>query len=120
MKTKTKHTPGPWTASGCAIYQADQWTDGNNLGGRFIATTRPEDPDEMPSYEDLANAAFIAAAPELIATLKDLELRMTQTRLAHGIGKKKASDRIAFLLGQLESMGTIARSAIAKAEGRGE
>lgn len=58
------------------------------------------------------------ATPDLLATLKDLELRMTQDRIAVGIGKNTKQRQIDFLIGSLVRMGKIAAEAIAKAEGK--
>lgn len=71
----SKHTPGPW-----------EWVAANSLygggepggrtilvggpGKRFVAATRPDDDDIRVSEED---AALIAAAPEMLALLRDFE-----------------------------------------------
>lgn len=52
--------------------------------------------------------------PALVEALADVELRLTQARLAASVGKKK--DRTDFLLGEIERIGAIARSALAQAE----
>jgi hypothetical protein len=65
---------------------------------------------------DLPNLRLAAAAPNLLAALKDTELRATQAILASGIGQRK--DRTAFLLGELDRIKAAARAAIAKAEGK--
>ncbi len=67
--TEAKHTPGPWMAHGCAVYTADNWSEGRNLGGLLIAVASPAEADSQPQDEDLVNARLIAAAPELLAAL---------------------------------------------------
>jgi len=71
MKTETvtKHTPGPWKAFGCAVYQEDNWQDGANLGGKYICGIRDTN---NPTDERAANARLIAAAPELLDALTKL------------------------------------------------
>ena len=65
MKTQTGHTPGPWNTDGRFILS------GTNPGAPYIA-------DCLPGHEyraegsTQANAALIAAAPELLEALKDL------------------------------------------------
>lgn len=85
--SKTKHTPGPWGASGTVV-RAD------NGQGAVIA--------ELGKVRDvnLANAALIAAAPELLRALEDLlAVHETKRNLAHDVWE-------------------AARAAIAKAEGQ--
>jgi hypothetical protein len=68
-----KFTKGPWTVAGLAIYEADHWKDGNNLGGRLLYVAPDEDhrPDAEFEDEELeANARLIAAAPELYEALE--------------------------------------------------
>jgi hypothetical protein len=67
---KAKHTPGPWEAHGCTIYTSDRWLDGTNYGAQRIAQSYRDDSDAMPSTEEYANAVLIAAAPDLLAALK--------------------------------------------------
>lgn len=80
---KPAYTPGPWFADGIFIE-----TEGG-IAGRHIATVASK------TKESQANAVLLAAAPELLATLK---------RLAYG---DHTSDDV-----------NAAISAIAKAEGR--
>ena len=63
MKTKPKHTPGPWTVE----------RDGNIFDikapqGFTPCTTNVIDPET-----DAANAALIAAAPEMLEVMKDAQ-----------------------------------------------
>lgn len=88
-----KHTPGPpveWKA-----YDAAGYCVIHSTGHR---------------------AALRTAAPDMLAALADIELRVTQATIASTIGKKK--DRTDFLRGELERMASQARAAIEKAEGR--
>ena len=70
------HTPGPWKQHGCTVYQNDNWKDGTNLGGRLVARcyahTVPDTDPEDTIAEDAANARLIAAAPELLAALREI------------------------------------------------
>ena len=119
-----KHTPGPWNI--------DARMDGGKHGDDFtiFAETRvhknpvflarvynagilaPNDPERE------ANARLIAAAPGLLTTLEDVELRCTQARLASAIGKKSGQKQADFLRGALEEIATVARAAITKAAGK--
>jgi hypothetical protein len=75
--TEAKHTPGPWAAHGCAVYTADNWSEGRNLGGLLVAVASPAEADSQPQDEDLANARLIAAAPELLEALLLVERAWT-------------------------------------------
>jgi hypothetical protein len=58
----TKHTPGPWASRNGRIYQADR----ENLTIANIARAFDGDYSE-------ANARLIAAAPDLLSVLKELQ-----------------------------------------------
>lgn len=62
MTTKTTHTPGPWTTQGGAVYdsQKREVCDPHAYAGS----------SRIPGHEREANAALIAAAPELLRELK--------------------------------------------------
>lgn len=72
---KPKHTPGPWS-----IYHSkfgpEVRTDDVNADQRIAvchyATTLRADCEDMESGEHEANARLIAAAPDLLASLKEL------------------------------------------------
>lgn len=90
-----KHTPGPWVVKGepsdllCVVDHDSRYiVDRFKLGGRGIE-------------EHLANARLIAAAPELLTALKQAAPYLYNVPLE----------------GALEAW-EIARTAIAKAEGR--
>ena len=56
-----KHTPGPLTVHGCALYEADNWKDGNNLACKLlVAITYDPEADREPSETEIANAQEIA------------------------------------------------------------
>ena len=105
-----KHTPGPWkvitrsnqTGVRCVIV-----VDRNN---RHVITFNE------PTPEQIALAALIAAAPEMLEALEEVELRCTQARLASGIGKESATKRVEFLIGELQRIAAVARAAINKGE----
>lgn len=66
------HTPGPWSA------RCNQWSRWEILGsapvGVLASVSQPHDPSSPPSLwpECEANARLIAAAPDLLAALRDL------------------------------------------------
>lgn len=61
-----KHTPGPWTTEDC--------TDGIAIesGGKYIADVHYHIAGAMSAQETQANAALIAAAPEMLEVLEML------------------------------------------------
>lgn len=69
------------------------------------------------SFDHGAKARLIAAAPDLLAALKVLELSTTQARMASTIGKQSGQKQADFLRRQLEQIALVARAAINKAEG---
>jgi len=88
----SKHTPGPWTAN-------EEFDDGESLGiaitaGRLGQVVRVFDVGQ----EGFANAALIAAAPDLLAALQKIASKDYGNRYARDCAE-------------------IARAAIAKATG---
>lgn len=61
------HTPGPWTAA----YNGDPVCVGDSHGN-FVAMTLAMNED-IADAEDYANALLCAAAPTLLAALRDAE-----------------------------------------------
>jgi len=61
----TKHTPGPWSVHGSYIGA------GNKRSMKVVATVANMPSDEMSPDEVAANAALVAAAPDLLAALVD-------------------------------------------------
>ena len=100
--TDTKHTPGPWVISGSSIWNPDTHRAIYASGGKAI---------NQRDEEGQANAALIAAAPDLLAALEALEARAVEMRKL--INPKTWSD--------LENMATVeiinARAALALAKG---
>ncbi|PBB75173.1 hypothetical protein CK227_10295 [Mesorhizobium sp. WSM4308] len=79
-KTAHTFTPGPWLSQGIC-YEGEERGScgiiGDNLGGLVgVALPWPTELDEgnFPRVE--ANARLIAAAPEMLAALKQLEAEM--------------------------------------------
>lgn len=63
----------------CAVYQADIWKDGRNIGGEFVFGIRDED---TPGDERLANARFAVLAVNSHAALVEAcELALDTMRL---------------------------------------
>lgn len=75
-ENKSKHTSGPWKA---ITYGNGSWiiqnADENNK--QYIGTIDRADPDNM------ANAALMAASPELLKALIDVELHLHQSNNGH-------------------------------------
>ena len=98
------HTPGPWKAFKVNPASGD-W--GHRVLGpnnhELDLTVQMPDPDE-----EAANAHLIAAAPKLLALVRDIR-NLDHVNLAHG---DKA------LLEDLREWKAAARAAIAKAEGK--
>jgi len=83
-----EHTPGPWKLT--RAFGINEWSiSGKLYAGRFIGTARNQQEAE-------ANARLVAAAPELLETLKEV-IRLSDRKVDEW-------DR--------------AKEAIAKAEGR--
>jgi len=85
MKTEKQgqHTPGPWTATRDKHPGEDRYilnSKGNGNFGHFQGWA--EDGVTMPE-EDAANAALIAAAPDLAAALADAVRAMDAWSTAH-------------------------------------
>jgi hypothetical protein len=58
----SNHTPGPWIINGRALY-----TDGRRPDGKMLATLFGR-----PTREQDANGALMAAAPDLLAALREI------------------------------------------------
>lgn len=69
------HTPGPWTQSKFCV-QAARGRDGHP--GFTVADTQTFSSYGISDAERFANVALIAAAPDLLAALTELELRTRQ------------------------------------------
>lgn len=99
----TKHTPGPWAIIPKGKPFAGDIADNT---GAVVA--------QAYLNEHQANAKLIAAAPDLLAALERIELRLTQARIASGIGQPRLKDAD-FLRRECERIATDAREAIANA-----
>ena len=98
---KTQHTPGPWAADKYGVI----------TGGEYLCTTIAETPvvawrsagQKKQSDQAMSNSRLIAAAPDLLAALKDCYAELNQ---------------LAFLQGDKLAKITLdkARAAISKAE----
>ena len=106
----TKHTPGPWEA-----VDKRPWNEGFSIfsGNEYVAFVGDSDA-RTPAG---ANAALIAAAPDMLAALRDIDLRTAQAIIANDIGNPSKEKQIRFLLGEIERIKGVARATIAKAEG---
>ena len=98
----TQHTPGPWVSE----FEGDPVLVGTP-GGRFVAMTLGCD-DSVATAEDYANAALIAAAPDLLAVM-GAALGTLQACLPHLKGNQEAMVKVQIL---------ACSTTIAKAEGR--
>lgn len=99
------HTPGPWYVDNGTFVGAVRESHGA-ARPRIVAETHYRDTNRpshfIPSDEARANAALIAAAPDLLAALRDLT---SAEGLPDGYADRKA-------------LIAAARAAIAKVEGR--
>lgn len=95
----TTHTPGPWVIERGTVRHAGQrdsinriviGTPKNERGGRFVTATI-EGPFAGNEEQAIANARLIAAAPALLAALKE----MVATNQAQFGNKLSPSQRIA-------------------------
>lgn len=86
--TDTKQAPVKYNAYGCTIATGENWLDGKNYGGNFVATTF--DPDlqvndlVVPTDEAIDRATAIAhkltVFPELIAALHEAKALLRQAQ----------------------------------------
>lgn len=67
-----KHTPGPWDVapSGYRVMSANRVVEGRTIWGVYICDTANNPKTRTP--ENAANARLIAAAPDMLAALKEL------------------------------------------------
>ena len=109
-----KHTKGPWLIREMGLALDDGYTIERCADGLRSVVAEVREQWLCPEHGGTgaqANARLIAAAPELLATLGDVELRCTQARIASTIGKK---DQTEFLRGELERIAEHARAILAK------
>ena len=96
---RVQFTPGPWRAGGNHVFAVTR-------SGReqWIAST---DSPYVSAEEPLSNGRLIAAAPDLLAALKNIVPRFERCMIAHKNSPEIAAQNV-----------KAARAAIAKAEGR--
>ena len=81
----SKHTPGPWVVVGRLTKYVEA-----RLVGRLIqevAACGPTMADEGYGQQQEANARLIAAAPDLLEALQDVDALWMHHSVAHGDGK---------------------------------
>lgn len=100
-ETKTAHTPGPWKVAGDA--GREQWCPITSKGGDVAFTPNGK--------QGVADATLVAAAPDLLAALKDSVGFVEAWSMALNDSGKTAASQIA-----LKSWDKM-KAAIAKAEG---
>jgi hypothetical protein len=110
-----KHTPGPWDVND--ELGSEIWVTGPDRTAPVICDIVPRDPDEYLA-EDEANAALIAAAPELLAVARMVTAAsMGETRPSRGesfIGWQRGDGADA------DTIRKAARAAISKALGENQ
>jgi hypothetical protein len=82
--TAARHTPGPWVASGSAVLAKIA----DSTRGFLPPVVSGEGLSHLPIDEKQANARLIAAAPELLDALREIEL------LARDIKRSNNADAI--------------------------
>lgn len=103
-----KHTPGPWRfytepqPNGCPIVGNDK--------GLMVAMLAHSINYPEQFGEAMANAQLIAAAPELLEALQELNNYVTQEQMA-------TDGAVVYSTTQVNRIAFIARAAIAKAKG---
>ena len=114
-----KHTPGPWNAEPMIRDHGFPYTPvmATTLIARVYSTAFGDD------EQSLANAALIAAAPELLAeAIADdglaVFIERTLAAVALPSGHPEVSRAFGDIRGALASRGALRRAVIAKAEGR--
>lgn len=105
----TKHTPGPWhvSDSGFEVRCSDKV-------GAFNITVAACYAPVLPEVERKANARLIAAAPELLATLKQVHAMLSQPVQFTGSETGQAAQ---ILRGDAGIARGVIEAAIAKAGG---
>lgn len=111
-----RHTPGPWDVRQESV--CPEWSIVVATGGRIVANVNSETGPDIPPLVSTkmpreANARLIAAAPEMLEALREVVTEDGANCLAYGTDTPAFRRRIA-------AINTIARAAIAKAEGGAE
>src|SRR5688500_2102326 len=100
-----EHTPGPWFVERGTIVRYDREANPSHWRSPAVCHTGMTHGMGVAGLEDEANARLIAAAPDLLAALREVG----RLRLATSEGSLRV---------RADRMWEIARQAIAKAEGR--
>ena len=81
----SKHTPGPWVVVG----RLTKYVEARLVGGLIqeVAACGPTMADEGYGQQQEANARLIAAAPDLLEALQDVDALWMHHSVAHGDGK---------------------------------
>jgi hypothetical protein len=110
---KTQHTPGPWIVRQWGL-PAGQMTVEVVRGGlrSKVAILHPSHICEEHDGNIQANARLIAAAPDLLAALKECITDDGARCLAYGADTPTLRRRLA-------AINSVARAALAKAQGEG-
>lgn len=104
--TTTPHTPGPWKVVNRG-HSPSAWIIGN---GFYLAEMQN---DAKANEQVNADARLIAAAPELLAALKDL------ARVVSHIQDTPLADKLKYVpISAYKEAYDVAKQAIAKAEGK--
>ena len=118
-RSQPAHTPGPWTVE-CVVGDDPHDICGPDRPGEgspnLLASVAYDDDDPLPHLslaEANANARLIAAAPELLAALKELG-----DWVAGGLQASDEALPDARCLQHTEEIAARARAAVDKAEGR--
>ena len=121
MSDQPKHTPGPWSAKRAEGGGYVEWHVGRDGEARAIASDITDPVTGLPSK---ANAHLIAAAPDLLEAARLQERHEWAKRNLESIGADPLNPERLALVMEVERTGHAAsmagKSAIAKAEGRGE
>lgn len=104
---ETKHSPGPWKLAYDKGSNRDIMTNNARVATAWLAYVTPE--------EYHANAHLIAAAPDLLEALRELDAAIDDEALY-----EPDDDEHAKALDRLIEAQKAARAAIAKAEGRAD
>ena len=82
----TKHTPGPWKV-GQYLGSLRQFVIHTDVGDKGRGSDVAVTSIAFGSDETVANARLIAAAPDLLAVLQDVDALWMHHSVAHGDGK---------------------------------
>ena len=81
----SKHTPGPWVVVGSRTKYVEARLVGSLM--QEVAACGPTMADEGYGQQQEANARLIAAAPDLLEALQDVDALWMHHSVAHGDGK---------------------------------